>query len=103
MANLCVFVVHGAKSSLRGAMQRVMLEIAPGVFTGRLSAKVIRAIWAEIIEQSTSAVAIVSARNEMGIAALTHGQAKRIVVDNYGIPLVSYRKESAAKKDKKVR
>lgn len=84
-------------------MQRVMMEVAPGVFTGRLPAKVIRAIWAEVIEHSVSAVAVVSARNEMGIAALTHGQAKRTVVDNYGIPLVSYRKESVAKKDEKVR
>lgn len=84
-------------------MQRVMMEIAPGVFTGRLPAKVIRAIWAEIIEHSTSAVGIVSARNEMGIAARTHGPAKRSIVDNFGIPLVSYRKETSVKKYEKTR
>jgi len=92
MASLCVFVVNGPASSIRGALQRCMLEIAPGVFTGRIPAKVVRALWSEIQERSDSAVAVVSGRNEMGITVLTHGSAKRTIVDNYGVPLVMYRK-----------
>ena len=42
---MVVLILSAAPASLRGAMTRWLLEVSPGVFVGRLSARVREQVW----------------------------------------------------------
>ena len=92
MASLLVIDVLGAKPSLKGRLQRIMLEIRPGSFVGKLPSKAAKSIWDAICKDSKAAIAVFAAKTEIGFVIATHGENRRKPIDNYGIQLVTYTK-----------
>ena len=98
MVSLLVISIEKPKSAVRGALQRMLLEVRPGTFVGKIPSKVAKALWVSVCDNSTSAVAIFAARNEAGFVVASHGENRREIVDNFGFPLVAYRKKKSAQK-----
>ncbi len=94
---LMVFSVTGAPKKVTGRMQRLLLEISPGIYVGNISAKIGKAIWNSILECECSAIAVSSAKNEAGFIIASHGKNRREPIDNYGISLVRYRRNDGIK------
>ncbi|WP_454294218.1 type I-E CRISPR-associated endoribonuclease Cas2e [Salana multivorans] len=72
---MTVVVLTAVPPSLRGVLTRWLFEIAPGVFVGRVSARVRDRLWLRI-EQGIGrgrAILVHSARNEQGLAFRVHG------------------------------
>lgn len=90
MAKLVVLQITGAPKSITGKLQRVLFEIAPGTFVGKLPVWYTRIIWANILETTCSAICIVPNRSEAGFAVATHGKRNRNPVDNFGVALMQY-------------
>lgn len=85
-----VFNVVGATAKCRGTLLHVLHEIGAGVFVGKIPPKTSKELWSMICESSKSACAVVSANNELGFRIATHGERRRVPVDNFGIQLISY-------------
>lgn len=98
MASLLVISVERPKTIVRGALQRMLLEVRPGTFVGKIPAKAAKVLWASVCENSESAIAIFASRNEAGFVVASHGKNRREIVDNFGIPLVAYHKKKTAGK-----
>ena len=94
---LCVISVVSPKASARGRLQRLLLEIHPGTFVGRIPTKVSQEMFDGIKGESQSAMLVIASRNESGFVVLTHGDNQRKVVDNFGIPLIAYEKQKRAR------
>lgn len=92
-----VFSVSGAPRAVTGRMQRLLLEIAPGIFVGNVPAKTGKALWQKIVEHDCSAVAVSSAKNEAGYIIASHGENRREPIDNYGVQLIRYRRKQSIK------
>lgn len=90
MASLLVLDVTSPKAALRGHLQRLLLEVRPGTFVGKVSPKVAKILWEQVCENSKNAIAVFAAKNESGFFVATHGRDKREVVDNYGLSLMSF-------------
>ena len=88
MARLAVFVLSKSPAKARGTLHRCMLEIAPGVFVGRLPPRVIDSLWDEMQKHDAQAVCVTSAANEFGFGVRSHGTSNREIIDHYGVPLV---------------
>lgn len=63
---MVVFVLTAVPSGVRGDLSRWLLEIAPGVFVGRVSARVRQRLWARVCDfmKTGRAIMVFSARNE---------------------------------------
>ena len=94
--SLVVFVVDSPPQKLRGRLQRLFLELRPGVFVGNIPASVASSVWKAISGSDVSAVAVSQGKSESGFRVASVGQSARNVVDNFGIQLVSYTKSSKA-------
>lgn len=90
MAKLVVLQITGAPKSITGKLQRVLFEIAPGTFVGKLPVWYTRLIWTKIIATKCSAICIVPNKSESGFAVATHGERNRNPVDNFGMILMQY-------------
>lgn len=93
MAKLVVVQIKGAPKSITGKLQRVLLEIAPGTFVGKLPVWYTRKVWAEILETNCAAICIVPNKSESGFAVATHGEKNRTPIDNFGVFLMQYQKK----------
>ena len=60
---------------LRGHLTRWLMEVAPGVFVGRVSARVRDALWAIVTEglEGGTALMVLPAQNEQGFAVRSAG------------------------------
>lgn len=68
---MTVVVLTAVPVGLRGHLTRWLFEVAPGVFVGRVSARVRDHLWSRIckhVGEDGRAVMIHSARNEQGLA-----------------------------------
>ncbi len=76
-------------SGLRGHLTRWLMEVAPGVYVGRISARVRDALWDIILEmvRDGRALMVFSARNEQGLEIRNHGHSWE-PVDIEGITLM---------------
>jgi len=63
MSKLVVISISKAPAKMKGKLQRLMLEVKPGVFVWKLSAKKVRVLWNEIITYKCNAFCIFSAKN----------------------------------------
>lgn len=90
MSKLVVLQVKGAPKSITGNLQRILYEIAPGTFVGKLPVWYTRSIWTKILATNCSAICIVPNKSESGFAVATHGERNRNPVDNYGVILMQY-------------
>jgi len=85
------FVLTAVPPNIRHALTRWMIEPAPGVFVGTVSARVRDELW-NIIESETHggwALLIHPDTTEQGFSIQTCGEDRRHIVDFDGLHLVS--------------
>lgn len=72
---MIVLVLSACPPGLRGYLSRWLLEISAGVFVGRVSRRLRESLWERTIEMTRTgrAILVYQARNEQGLAFLTHG------------------------------
>lgn len=71
---MTVIVVAACPVGLRGHLTRWLLEIAPGVFVGKISARVRELMWQRVVEMVRigRAIMVHTANNEQGLAFQVH-------------------------------
>lgn len=86
---MTVVILTACPSGLRGDMTRWLLEIAPGVFIGHVSARVRERLWARIMAlfREGRAIMVYSAQNEQHLEFKVH-QPDWAPVDNDGLQLI---------------
>lgn len=86
---MVVFILTSCPSGVRGDLSRWLLEIAPGVFVGHLSARIREKLWARVVSlvREGRAIMVYSARNEQHLAFELY-QPDWEVVDCEGASLV---------------
>jgi CRISPR-associated protein Cas2 len=69
-----VIVVAACPVGLRGHLTRWLLEIAPGVFVGKISARVRDLMWQRVLDmvRTGRAIMVYAADNEQGLAFKVH-------------------------------
>lgn len=88
---MIVLVLTSVPARLRGDVSRWLLEIAPGVFTGRLNRRVRESLWGRVLEGLGDGSAVLVAadrRREQGAEILTAGTGRWVPVDFDGLILV---------------
>jgi CRISPR-associated protein Cas2 len=87
-----VLVLTSVPPGLRGDLSRWLLEIAPGVFTGKVSRRVREHLWRRVrfgVLQGGSAVMVVTDRGrEQGCEILTAGAGRWAAADFEGLTLM---------------
>lgn len=88
---MTVLVLIGVAAGLRGHVTRWMVEVAPGVFVGRLNARIRDRLWSLIAERvgSGQALMVEPASNEQGWAVRTAGRDRWRPVDYDGLVLMA--------------
>jgi CRISPR-associated protein Cas2 len=90
-----VLVMTAVPPGLRGDLSRWLLEISPGVFTGRVSRRVRERLWRKArfgVLQGGSAIMVVADRSrEQGFEILTAGTARWEAADFEGLTLMRRR------------
>jgi CRISPR-associated protein Cas2 len=86
---MTVIVVAACPVGLRGHLTRWLLEIAPGVFVGKISARVRDRMWDRVTEmvKTGRAIMVHSADNEQGLAFKVHAH-EWVPIDHEGINLI---------------
>lgn len=71
---MIVIVLTKVPAGLRGHLTRWLMEIAPGVYVGKVSARVREELWALVLDmvRDGNALMVVSARNEQGLEVRNH-------------------------------
>lgn len=71
---MIVVVLTACPVGLRGDLTRWLLEIAPGVFVGHVTARVRERLWERIVElvKGGRAIMVYSARNEQHLSFKVH-------------------------------
>lgn len=87
---MTVLVLIAASPGLRGHATRWLVELAPGVFAGSLSARVRDRLWATVAERigEGQAVLVYRVRNEQGWTTRTAGRDRWRPVDLDGLILI---------------
>lgn len=87
---MTVFVLERAKPSVRGELNRWFLELKPGVFVGKVNARVRELLWQRICGENLAdgAVMVYAASTEQGYAMELFGEPTRKVVGIEGIQLI---------------
>lgn len=72
---MTVIVLAACPTGLRGHLTRWLLEISPGVFVGKISARVRQHMWTRVVDMTSSgrAIMVYSTNNEQGLAFEVHG------------------------------
>lgn len=87
---MTVLVLTAVPPGLRGHLTRWLLEIAPGVFVGRVTSRVREHLWQRVVQHAGEAgrgVMVFATRNEQGLAFRTVGDSWE-PVDLDGIMLI---------------
>jgi CRISPR-associated protein Cas2 len=86
---MTVIVVAACPVGLRGHLTRWLLEIAPGVFVGKISTRVRDRVWDRVTEmvKTGRAIMVYSADNEQGLAFKVHAH-EWVPIDHEGINLI---------------
>lgn len=71
---MTVIVVAACPVGLRGHLTRWLLEIAPGVFVGKISARVRELMWQRVVDmvRTGRAIMVYADNNEQGLAFQVH-------------------------------
>ena len=87
---MIVIDLEGASRQIEGVLARRLLEVRPGVFVGNLSKRAADVMW-EAIEKSSpkSALLVCPSKTENGMTIKAFGELRYVVVENYGLQLVS--------------
>lgn len=86
---MVVIVVTLSPAKLLGHLTRWLFEISPGVYVGKVSARVRELLWDQVLENigSGRAIMVFSSDNEQGLEFRTHGQEWQ-PVDFDGLELI---------------
>lgn len=87
---MTVVALSAVSPGLRGEISKWMVEPAPGVFLGRISAVVADGLWRRICSEVGEGWAVMgrSAATDQGFALRTAGESRREIVDIDGLFLV---------------
>lgn len=90
MSALVVIHTSAVPPHVRGALSRWMLEPAPGLYVGTLSAKVRDGLWRVVAASigDGSAVLVHASGTEQRFAVETAGPGRRVPVDMGGLALI---------------
>ncbi len=74
---MVVIVLTACPVGLRGHLTRWLLEISPGVFCGRVSARVRERLWSQVVELSKDgrATMVITRRSDQGLDFRVHRSA----------------------------
>jgi len=91
MASMVVLATTAVPEHLRGALSRWMIEVAPGLFVGTVSARVRDELWhtAAAVVGDGAAILIHPDNTEQGYSLRTAGERRRRPVDFDGLTLVA--------------
>lgn len=80
---------------MRGELTRWFLELKPGVFIGKVNARIRDLLWERICQTDAAngAVMAYAAPNEQGFSLRVFGVPKRRVKDFEGIQLITIQKD----------
>lgn len=97
---MIVIVVTAVPPKLRGHLTRWLFEVSPGVYVGKVSARVRELLWDQVRENigSGRAVMVFAASNEQGLEFSTHGQEWE-PVDYEGLELIRRPNANAKQKN----
>lgn len=86
---MTVIVVTACPVGLRGHLTRWLMEISPGVFIGKITARVRALVWARVTDMAKSgrAIMVFAADNEQGLDFAVHGH-DWVPVDFEGLHLM---------------
>lgn len=84
---MVTIVLIGTDPGLRGHITRWLMEIAPGVFVGKINHRLRDELWQTLVQrtQNGQAILIEPARNEIGWTARTAGRDRYTPVDIDGL------------------
>lgn len=81
--------LDAAPAKLVGIVKRYLIEIRPGVFVGKLSARTTEQLWEQVVcLPPKAAIMAYPAQNELGVAFKTYGCSRFQIFDCDGLPLV---------------
>ncbi|MFC6154793.1 type I-E CRISPR-associated endoribonuclease Cas2e [Nocardioides yefusunii] len=94
MRSLSVMVSSSVPVGVRGALNQWMVEVLPGVYVGRLTARVRELLWESLVdallgEEKPYAALITQAPTEQGYLARTVGDHRYALTDFDGLQLVT--------------
>jgi CRISPR-associated protein Cas2 len=91
MASMVVLATTAVPEHLRGALSRWMIEAAPGLYVGTVSARVRDELWntATAVVGDGAAVLIHPDNTEQGYSLRTAGERRRRPIDFDGLTLVA--------------
>ena len=86
---MITLVLTACPPGLRGDLTKWLMEVSPGVFVGRPSARVRDELWIRVIElcQDGKALLVYSMNNEQGLEFRTHNH-DWVPVDSDGVTLI---------------
>ena len=89
---MTVIIVEAVPTRLRGLLTRWLIEPAPGVFVGTVSARVRDLLWAEVRREVRDGYATLvhRAQNEQGFRMDTIGSPRRELIDAEGLQLIRH-------------
>lgn len=95
---MIVVVLTAAPPKIRGHLTRWLFEISPGVYVGKVSARVRELLWEQILDNigDGRAVMVFAANNEQGLEFKTYGQDWN-PVDYEGLELIMRPNEESAR------
>ncbi len=72
---MVVLILTACPVGLRGHVTRWLLEISPGVFVGKVSARVREELWQRVVELAKDgrAIMVFNKRSEQGLSFRVHG------------------------------
>src|SRR6266540_7309885 len=93
MPSLMVLAVTAGPPSVRGAISRWLVEAAPGLYGGSVSARVREELWPAVkdVIGDGAAVCAFPDDSEQGYGLRTAGDRRRETVDFDGLTLVKFR------------
>lgn len=99
---MVVLVLTACPAGLRGHITRWLLEISPGVYCGRISARVRDRLWAQVVEMCKDgrALLVFTSRGDQGLSFKVHNHSWE-PVDVDGIALI--RRPDETKRDPPMR
>ena len=92
MANMITIHTTAVPAFVRGALSRWLIEPAPGLYVGTVSARVRDQLWSAVAQavNDGAAVLIHPDNNEQGFTIKTAGTRRREVIDFDGLQLIRF-------------
>ncbi|MDA0636633.1 type I-E CRISPR-associated endoribonuclease Cas2e [Nonomuraea sp. MCN248] len=92
MASMIVISTTAVPDHVRGALSRWLIEPAPGLYVGTVSARVRDQLWSAVSQciADGAAVCLHPDDNEQGFTIRTAGERRRDVTDFDGLQLIRF-------------